>query len=122
MILLHSSTQALVIPDKVELALGSYWLTCTDHRPIVLTMQIVLFDPSQVRTTRARTVTSFRRRDSDCRDKPAVSAYQEELVWDLGQLSDVAVLSMQEADELLHDISCKSLLALPGKKELFLIF
>ena len=45
-ILLHSSAHALVTPAKVELALGSYWLTCTDHTPIVLTMQSVLFDPS----------------------------------------------------------------------------
>ena len=67
-------------------------------------MQTVLFDPSQVRTTRPRTVASFRRHDLDRRDKLAVSAYQEVLVRDLGQLPDVAVLSMQEADELLHDI------------------
>ena len=38
-ILLHSSARAAVLPIKVKLALGSYWLTCTDHRPIVLTVQ-----------------------------------------------------------------------------------
>ena len=56
------------------------------------------------------------RRDLDRRDKLAVAAYQEDLVKNLGQLPDVAALSMQEADELLHTISSKSLLALPGKK------
>ena len=58
-IFLHSSAQALVTPVKVELELGSYWLTCTDHRPIVLTLQSTLFDPSQVRTSRPRAVTSL---------------------------------------------------------------
>ena len=38
------------------------------------------------------------------------------LVRELGQLPDVAALSVLEAGELLHDISKKSLLALPGKK------
>ena len=61
-------------------------------------------------------MTSFRRRDLDRRDKLAVAAYQEELVRNLGQLPDVAALSMQEVDELLHAMSSKSLLALPGKK------
>ena len=31
LVLLHSSVRATVAPIKVELALGSYWLTCTDH-------------------------------------------------------------------------------------------
>ena len=47
-IFLYSSAQALVTPVKVELTLGPYWLTCTDQMPNVLTMQSVLFDPSQV--------------------------------------------------------------------------
>ena len=46
----------------------------------------------------------------------AVTEYQEVLVRDLGQLPDVAGLSMEEEDSLLQDISNKSLLALPGKK------
>ena len=79
---------------KVELALGSNWLTCTDHRPIVLAVQSTLFDPSQVRKTRPRAMTSFRRRDLDRRNKLAVSEYQEALVRDLGQLPDVAGLSV----------------------------
>ena len=78
--------------------------------------QSVLFDPSQVWTTWPRAVTSFRRRDLDCRDKLAVAGYQDELAKKLGQLADVAGLSMEEVDEPLHDISSKSLLALPGKK------
>ena len=41
-ILLHSSTQALVTPVKVELALGTYWLTYINHRLIILTMQSVV--------------------------------------------------------------------------------
>ena len=49
-------------------------------------------------------------------DELAVSAYQDVLVRDLGQLPDVAALSMLEAGELLHDISKKSLPALPGQK------
>ena len=52
----------------------------------------------------------------DRRDKLAVAAYQDELVRNLGQPPDEAALSMQDADELLHAISSKSLLALPGKK------
>ena len=47
-ILLHSSARTKAIPVKVELALRSYWLTCTDHRPIFLTVQSDLFDPDQV--------------------------------------------------------------------------
>ena len=115
-ILLHSSAQALVTPMRVELAIGSYWLTCTDHRPVVLTLQSTLFEPSQVRTSRPRAVTSFRRRDLDRRDKLAVSTFQDNLVRDIGQPPDVATLSMMEADKLLQDISEKSLLALPGTK------
>ena len=52
----------------------------------------------------------------DCRDKLAVAAYQDELAKELGQLPDMGGLSMKEADKLLHDISSKSLLPLPGKK------
>ena len=100
---------------KVELALGSYWLTCTDHRPIALTAQSDRFNPGQVRTTRPRTTTSFRRRGLDRRDKLAVTEYQEVLVRDLSQMPDVAGLSMMEANSLLQDISNKSMLALPGR-------
>ena len=50
-------------------------------------------------------MTSFRRRDLDRRDKLAVTSFQDELVRDLGQLPDVAVLSLLEADKLLQDIS-----------------
>ena len=99
-ILLHSSAQTLVTPVKVEL--GSYWLTCTD--------------PGQVRTTRPLTTTSFRRRDLHRRDKEAVTENQEALIRDLGQLPDLAGLSMEVSDSLLQDISNKSLHALPGKK------
>ena len=77
-------------------------------------MQSVLFDPSQVRGTRPRAVTSFRRRDLNRRDKLVVADYQDELEMGLGRLPNVAGLSMPEADELLHDISSKSPLALPG--------
>ena len=45
-----------------------------------------------------------------------MSEYQETLVRDVDQLPDVAGLSMLEADSLLHGISNKSLLTLPGKK------
>ena len=102
-------------PVKVKLVLGSYWLTCTDHRPIVYAVQSDLFDPGQVRTTRPRATTSFQRRDLDRWDELAGTGYQDVLVRDLGHLPEVAGLSMMKADVLLQDISNKSLLALPGK-------
>ena len=58
---------------------------------------------------------SFRRRDLDRRDKLVAIEYQEGLLRDLGKLPAMAGISMLEAGTLLHYISSKSLLALPGK-------
>ena len=61
-------------------------------------------------------MTSFRKRDLDRRDKLTVTEYQERLLRDLGQVPDVAGITMLEVDTPLLDISSKSLASLLGKK------
>ena len=47
-ILLHPLALPSVTLIKMKLSLGLYWITCTDHRPVVLAIEGEVFDPLQV--------------------------------------------------------------------------
>ena len=102
-ILLHSNSSTTVTPMAVELSLGPYWLTCTDHRPIVITAEGVVFDPLQVKSGRPRQVTSFRRRDLQRTDKEAVAEYKASLLAEFTHWPPAAGLTPDAADGTEED-------------------